>query len=57
MGELINTTMKQGQDPDDYLMEETLACTELDTMGEPISYQRLRTSVYKGLLRSTIIGR
>ena len=36
MERLVNTSVKQGQDTDDYLMGKTLARTELEKMGEPI---------------------
>ena len=33
----VNTSINQGQDPDNYFMENTLARSEFETMGEPIS--------------------
>ena len=54
----VNTTMKQGEDPDDYFKEKTLARVELEKMGEPISDRRLKdicvqgfTSEYKDISR------
>ena len=31
---LVNTSIKQGQDPNDYLMEKTVARYEIDRMGK-----------------------
>ena len=34
---VVNTCINPGQDPDNYFMENTLARSEFETMGEPIS--------------------
>ena len=49
MEKLVNTSMKQGQDPDDYFMEKTLARSELEKMGEPISDRRFKDIYGQGL--------
>lgn len=44
IGRVVNTSMKQGQDSDDYFMEEPLASSDDETMGKTISdrlFQRL----------------
>ena len=40
MDELVNSNMKQGKDPDSYLMEKTFGCSALEKMGEPITDRR-----------------
>ena len=52
MDKVVNTTMKREEDLDDYLMEKTLARAELEKMGTHPT-EKLRTSVYKDLLRCT----
>ena len=42
MDKLVNTTMKQGENPDGYFMEKTLARAELEKMGELISDRRFQ---------------
>ena len=37
MDNLVNSNMKQGEDPDSYFMEKTLARSELEKLGETIS--------------------
>lgn len=37
---MANASMKQGQAPDDFFMEKTLARAELDKMSEPIADRR-----------------
>ena len=58
MEKLVKTSMKQGQDPDDYFMEKTLARAELMKMDEPISDRKFNdvclqgfTAEYKGIKR------
>ena len=48
MEKLVNTSMKQGQDPDDDLMEKALARSELEKMGEPISDRRFKDICVQG---------
>lgn len=42
MEKLINTSMEQGQIPDDFVMEKTLARTELAKIGGSISDRRFK---------------
>ena len=56
MGKLLNSNMEQGEDPDCYFMEKTLAPSELEKMGEPITDRRFKdiciqgfTSEYKNI--------
>ena len=56
MDTLVNTNMEQGEDPDAYFMEKTLARCVLEKMGEMISDRRLKdicaqgfTAEYKGI--------
>ena len=48
MDKLVNTSMKQGHDPDDYFMEKTLARAELEKMGESISDRRFKDVCVQG---------
>ena len=48
MKKLVNTSMNQGQDPDEYFMEKTLARSELEEMGEPISDRRFKDVCVQG---------
>ena len=48
MDQLVNTTMKQGEDPDGYFMEKTLARAEPEKMGGPISDQRFKDICVQG---------
>ena len=45
---LVNSNMKQGEDPDSYLMEKTLARFELEKMGETTSDRRLKNICVQG---------
>lgn len=40
IGRVVNTSMKQGQDSDDYFMEELLASSEDETISDRL-FQRL----------------
>ena len=51
MDKLVNSNMKQGEDPESYFMEMTLARSELERMGETISDRR-----FQGNTRSRIHG-
>ena len=42
MDKLVNTNMEQGEDPDSYFLEKTLARSELEKMGEMISDCRFK---------------
>ena len=48
MDQLVNTMMKQGEDPDDYFMEKALARAELEKMGEPIVHRRFKDICIQG---------
>ena len=48
MDKLVNTNMEQGEDPDSYLMEKTLARSELEKMGEIISDRRFKDICVQG---------
>lgn len=48
MDKLVNSSMKQGQDPDDFFMEKTLARVELEKMGEPISERTFKDICAQG---------
>ena len=45
---LANTSMKQGQDPEDYFMETALARAELEKMAPPISDRRFEDFFVQG---------
>ena len=48
MEKLVNTSMKQGQDPDEFFMEKTLARAELAKMGEPMTDRRFKDICVQG---------
>ena len=48
MDKLVNTNMEQGEDPDSYFMEKTLARSELEKMGEMISDRRFKDICLQG---------
>ena len=48
MEKLVNISMTQGQDSDDYFMEKTFARSELEKMGEPISDRRFKDVCVQG---------
>ena len=48
MDKLVNSTMKQGEDPDSSCMEKTLARAELERMGETISDRRFKDICVQG---------
>ena len=48
MEKLVNTSMKQGQNPDDFFMEKTLARAELAKMGEPMTDRRFKDICVQG---------
>ena len=48
MDKLVNTNMEQGEDPDSYFMEKTLARSELEKMGEMISDRRFKDICVQG---------
>ena len=55
MKKLVNTSITEGQDPDNYFVEKTLASSELEKMGEPMSDRRFKDVCVQGLLPSTRI--
>ena len=48
----LKTSMKQGQDPDDYFMGKTLAHSELEKMGESFFDRRFKDVCVQGLQRT-----
>ena len=48
MDKLVNTNMEQGEDPDSYSIEKTLARSELEKMGEMISDRRFKDICVQG---------
>ena len=42
MDKLVNSNIKQGEDPDSHFMEKTIARSELEKMGETISDRRFK---------------
>lgn len=46
---LVNTSMKQGHDPDNYFTEKTLARSGLEKRGEPISNRRFKAIYLQGV--------
>ena len=48
MDKLVNTNMEQGEDPDSYFIEKTLARSELEKMGEMISDRRFKDVCVQG---------
>ena len=48
MEKLVNTSMKQDQDPEDYFIEKALDRSELENMGEPISDRRFNDICVQG---------
>ena len=48
MDKLVNSNMKQAEDPDSYFMEKTLARSELEKMGETISDRRFKDICVQG---------
>ena len=45
---LVDTSIKQGQDPYDYFVEKTLARSELENVDEPISDRRFKDICVQG---------
>ena len=48
LAELAATSMKPGQDPDDYFMEATLKRNEVTWMGEPMTERRFKDILVQG---------
>ena len=48
MDKLVNSNMEQGVDPDSYFMEKTLARSELEKMGEPITDRTFKDICVQG---------
>ena len=48
MDNLVNSNMKHGEVPESYFMEKTLARSELEKIGKPISDRRFYDSGVKG---------
>ena len=48
MDKLVNTNMEQGEDPDSYFMEKTLARSELEKMSGMISDRRFKDICVQG---------
>ena len=48
MDKLVNTNMEQGEDPDSYSIEKTLARSELEKMDEPITDRRFKDICVQG---------
>ena len=49
MEKLVDTSMEKSQDADEYLMGNTLARSELEKMGEPLSDRRFKYIYVQGV--------